>query len=266
MSFNGSRYLLHQTYGNGTDDAICHAVSADGIHFERNSTNPISRPTGEWNCGHALRNMRQTIVSERSVSLVAKQPAGNWNEALPVGNGRLGAMIFGNPSEERIQLNEESLWAGAPVNNNNTEALANLSSEIQRLILENKVAEAVKVAEKSMVGTPPRIRSYQTLGDLQLNFGERAVESYQRELDLHTGIVRTSYNHEGTRFTQEVLASAPDNLTQVRISASRKQKINVTLNLLREKGCDDPGKEIGSSSAVRSWMRRIPQGDPPVHT
>lgn len=398
---DGKVHLFYQTYGNGPDDAICHAVSADGIHFERNRTNPIFRPTGEWNCGRAIdaevclfrdryylffatrdpdykkqmlgvavapknssfnrgewrqavdgpilfpelpwegeciegasiairegrmymfyagayNNWPQQVgvavsedglmwkrlfdkpflpngkpgewnesesghphiftdedertylffqgnndkgkswyISQQEVTwegefpvlastacdrqsssndlrLWYKQPAGNWNEALPVGNGRLGAMIFGNPSKERIQLNEESLWAGAPVNNNNTEALANLP-EIQRLILENKVAEAVKVAEKSMVGTPPRIRSYQTLGDLQLNFGERAVESYQRELDLHTGIVRTSYNHEGTRFTQEVLASAPDNLIAVRISASRKQKINVTLNLLREK-------------------------------
>ncbi len=172
--------------------------------------------------------------SSSSLCLWYKQPAKEWNEALPIGNGRLGAMVFGQTTTERIQLNEESLWSGAPVNNNNRESLKNLK-QVQKHILTGKLPEAIELAGKSMIGTPPRVRSYQTFGDLFLDFGEREVCNYRRELDLQTGICRVTYTSQGVDFTQEVLASAPDNLIAVHLTSSKKGALNLKIRLEREK-------------------------------
>ena len=163
-----------------------------------------------------------------------KQSAKEWNEALPLGNGRLGAMVFGETSTERIQLNEESLWSGSQINNNNPNALRSLS-HIQQLIIDNKLDEAVSLAEKNMFGTPLRIRSYQTLGDLFLDFGEREINNYKRELDLQTGISRVTYSSQGVNFKEEVLASAPDNLITIHLTASKGKSLNLKIRLEREK-------------------------------
>jgi len=176
----------------------------------------------------------QKEQDKSTLTLWYKQPANGWNEALPVGNGRLGAMVFGQTSTEQIQLNEESLWSGVPVNDNNPEALKNLK-QIQELILSDKLPEAVALAEKSMIGTPPRVRSYQTLGDLFLDFGERDIKDYRRELDLQTGICRITYSSAGIIFTEEVLASAPDNLIAVHLTSSEKGGLNLKIKLQREK-------------------------------
>jgi len=168
---------------------------------------------------------------DSSLCLWYKQPAKEWNEALPVGNGRLGAMVFGGTTTGRIQLNEES---GAPISSNNPEALKNLK-QIQKLILEEKLPEAIELAEKSMIGIPPRVRSYQTLGDLFLDFGEREVNNYKRELNLQTGICRVIYSSRGVDFTQEVLASAPDNLIALHLKTSKKGALNLKIRLEREK-------------------------------
>jgi len=162
-----------------------------------------------------------------------KQPAKEWTEALPVGNGRMGAMVFGKTDTERIQLNEESLWAGSQMNNNNPKASKNLK-QVQQLILDNKIDEAGKLAQKTMLGTPPKIRSYQTLGDVYLDFGSREIQNYQRELDLETGICKTSYASNGVNYTEQVIASAPDNVIVVHLSASSAEKLNLKIRLERE--------------------------------
>ena len=97
-----------------------------------------------------------------------KQPAAKWTEALPVGNGRLGAMVFGDFQHENIQLNEESVWAGSKINNNNPEAKAHLK-EIQEMIFKGDYAKALELSNKFLMGTPPNIRSYQPLGNLFIN-------------------------------------------------------------------------------------------------
>jgi len=97
------------------------------------------------------------------------KPASSWEEALPVGNGRLGAMIFGDPVNECIQLNEESIWAGSKINNNNPRALKNLK-KLQQAIFDGHFEEAEKIASENFIGTPPRIRSYQPLGDLMIKY------------------------------------------------------------------------------------------------
>lgn len=162
------------------------------------------------------------------------RPAKEWTEALPVGNGRMGAMVFGETGTERIQLNEESLWAGSQINNNNPNALKNLK-QIQQLILDNNLKEAVVLAENSLLGTPPRIRSYQTLGDLFIDFGERDIKDYKRELDLNDGICKTTYKSGEVQYTEEVFASAPGDLIVVNLTASKKKALNIKIRLEREK-------------------------------
>src|SRR5690349_15755169 len=101
---------------------------------------------------------------DRAMLLWYRQPAAKWTEALPIGNGRLGAMVFGKTDNERIQLNEDSIWAGAPSDRVNPEALKNLP-EVRRLLFSGKPRQAEALAEKTMLGIPVRLPPYQTLGD-----------------------------------------------------------------------------------------------------
>ena len=149
-----------------------------------------------------------------------RQPAKQWVEALPVGNGRLGAMIFGGIKEERLQLNEISLWSGGPQDSDNPEALAALP-EIRRLLFEEKYAEANALTNRKLKCKGPgsrggRYGSYQTLGDLKLKFdGPGQADEYRRELDLNSAVVRVSYRQGDATFTREVFSSAADNVLVV---------------------------------------------------
>src|SRR5690348_11307726 len=125
-----------------------------------------------------------------------RQPAGaDWNAALPVGNGRLGAMVFGGVERERLQLNEDSVWEGYKRSGANSNALAALP-QVRKLLFEGKNVEASDLAAKTMMGIPTRIKSYQPLGDLIIENTDKSAEApknYRRELDLNTGIATTSY-------------------------------------------------------------------------
>lgn len=161
------------------------------------------------------------------------QPAGEWVEALPVGNGRMGAMVFGNPITERIQFNEESLWAGSKIDNNNPQSLENLG-KIQQLIFDGDYDTAVRMASDKMVGTPPRIRSYQTFGDLILHYHwENDVKNYKRELNLNNGIATTTFEIGTNIIKQEVFISAPHDLIAVRVSS--REPFSLDVSLIREK-------------------------------
>jgi alpha-L-fucosidase 2 len=199
------------------------------------------------------------VKDTSSVQLWYNQPAGDWSQALPLGNGRLGAMVFGRTDTERIQLNEESLWAGTPVNNMNPKAFKNLS-KVQQLILDNNITEAVNLAEETMIGVPPCVRSYQTLGDLYLDFGYREVTDYRRGLDLETGICRVAYTSEGAAYTEEILASAPDNLIALRLTASGKGALNLKIRLEREK---DASTSVVDNMLVMSGQ--VIDGDDALH-
>ena len=150
-----------------------------------------------------------------------RQAAKDWNEALPVGNGRIGAMVYGDPWNETIQLNEESLWAGCPADGN-ADAAA-IMPEIQKLLLEGKIAEANALAQEKLAGNPMRIRSYQTFGELLIDFFDRGsndangfypdgITDYERSLDLMTGISSTSFSAGGVRFIREVFASRTEDV------------------------------------------------------
>ena len=164
-----------------------------------------------------------------------KQPAAVWEEALPVGNGRLGAMVFGNPVHERLQLNEESIWAGSKIDNNNPKALGKLSV-LQKALFENRYKDALKLADENFLGTPPRIRSYQPFGDLYINYEWTSPpENYSRELNLSTGIVTTRFTVGGKQVSEEVFASAPDNIIMVHIKSQGGAFIDASFKLAREK-------------------------------
>jgi len=161
-----------------------------------------------------------------------RQPAQQWTEALPVGNGRLGAMVFGGLENEQLQLNEDTLWAGQPLERDRIGAYQHLA-EARRLIFEGKYAEGQKIMQQEFMG-PRLIRSYQTLGDLNLKFPPgRNVTDYRRELDLDTGIARVTYHVGDATFTREVFASAADQCIVVRLSCDKPDRITFDLNLSR---------------------------------
>lgn len=155
-------------------------------------------------------------------------PAREWNQALPIGNGRLGAMVFGNVNGERIQLNESSLWMGGPRDTNNPDALTHLA-EVRRLLFAGLPSEAYAIAEKYSMGRPFRLESYQSLGDLRLTFEhEGAPSDYRLELDIDSAIARLTYRFGAIRYAREVFASHPAQAIVMRISADSPAKITVS--------------------------------------
>jgi alpha-L-fucosidase 2 len=170
-----------------------------------------------------------------NLKLWYRQPATVWEEALPVGNGRLGAMVFGDPLHEHLQLNEESVWAGSKINNNNPNALKALPG-LQKAIFESRYKDAFKLADENLLGTPPNVRSYQPLGDLFIDYEwDAKPESYSRELDLATGIAKTLFKIGGKQVIQEVFASAPDNIIVIHISSPDGLPLAASLRMEREK-------------------------------
>jgi len=170
-----------------------------------------------------------------ALKLWYKKPAAKWNEALPNGNGRLGTMIFGNPSCEHIQLNEESLWAGAQFDHNNPQAGGRIR-EIQQFLLDGKNKQAYDLSVDALMAVPPRLRSYQTLGDVYIDFGSfLSVEKYSRQLDLNTGITSIKYKSGNVNYTRELFVSAPDNCIVIRLTADTPGAINCNIILSRER-------------------------------
>ncbi|WP_326794178.1 glycoside hydrolase family 95 protein [Streptomyces sp. NBC_01808] len=155
-------------------------------------------------------------------------PAAEWLEALPVGNGRLGAMVFGRTDTERLQLNEDSLWAGSPHDYARPDAVNHLA-EIRRLVVAEKWHQAQQLADAHFLGTPSEQAPYQVLGDLELAFtGGGEISGYERELDLESAVTRTRYTRDGVRFTREVIASTPDQVIVVRLTADTPGAIGFT--------------------------------------
>lgn len=162
-----------------------------------------------------------------------QHPAQKWGDALPIGNGRLGGMVFGGIAKERIQLNEDTIWNGKKRDRVNPEALKALP-EVRRLLFEGKPGEAEALEDQKMLGIPNRQPPYQSLGDLNIEFAgqDNAVE-YRRELDLATGIVRITYRIGDATYTREVFASAPDQVLVVRISCDKPGRLSFDATLTR---------------------------------
>ncbi|MBP7636636.1 MAG: glycoside hydrolase family 95 protein [Kiritimatiellae bacterium] len=159
------------------------------------------------------------------------KPASRWTEALPVGNGRLSAMVFGGTSQERLQLNEGTLWAGGPYDPVNPEAKEALP-EVRKLINEAKYREAAQLISAKVMAQPLGQMPYQTVGDLLLAFpGATNSENYRRELDLETATASVRHTSEGVRYTREVFASAPDNVIVLRLTADKPGRLSFSAGM-----------------------------------
>lgn len=159
-----------------------------------------------------------------------------WLKALPLGNGSMGAMVFGDVNNERIQLNEESMWSGSVDDNDNPEA-REAQQEIRRLLFEGKYKEATALTNKSQIckgagsghgnGANVPFGCFQTLGDLRIDFGKNsAFENYYRELDLNDAVVRVNYTQDGVNFQREIFTSYPDQVMVAKFTANKSGQIS----------------------------------------
>ncbi|MFP4548361.1 MAG: glycosyl hydrolase family 95 catalytic domain-containing protein [Fidelibacterota bacterium] len=175
---------------------------------------------------------RQSEEDTNNLVLWYDQPAETWVEALPLGNGRIGAMVFGKLSKERIQLNDDSMWPGDPGWENPLGTPEDLE-ELRRLLIANKNGEAdrlfVEKFSRKSIG-----RSHQTLGDLYLDFNHEKITDYRRELDLNTGIAKVFYKSNGNPITRKVFISHPDNVIVVELTA-KGTGLNGKIRLSRPK-------------------------------
>jgi alpha-L-fucosidase 2 len=160
-----------------------------------------------------------------------KKPAKQWVEALPVGNGRLGAMVFGLPSEEEIQFNENTIWAGQPHRNDNPEAKDALS-KVRQLIFEGKYKQAQDLVNQKFISKNSHGMPYQTAGNLKLFFpGHEIFTNYYRELNIETAVTSTQYDVDGVTFTRTTFASFPDQVIIFRTTANKSNRINFTASM-----------------------------------
>jgi alpha-L-fucosidase 2 len=157
------------------------------------------------------------------------KPSGRtWENALPIGNGRLGAMIYGNVEKEIIQLNEHTVWSGSPNRNDNPLALDSLAI-IRQLIFEGKQKDAERIAGRVIITKKSHGQKFEPVGSLQLAFdGHDNFSNYYRELDIEKAITKTSYTVNGVTYTREALASFPDRVVVMRLTASKPGSISFT--------------------------------------
>ena len=175
-----------------------------------------------------------------------RQPAGRWLDAMPIGNGRLGAMVFGGVSCERLQLNEDTLWSGGPHCYDNPKALRHLA-EVRKLIAERKFEQARVRGDEFLLGIPRGQQAYQPLGNLWIRMqGHDAAADYRRELDLASAVARVSYRVGDARFTREVFASCPDQVLAVRLTCDKPGKLSFELAM------DSPHPHTARPTAERT--------------
>ncbi|MCL2015782.1 MAG: glycoside hydrolase family 95 protein [Defluviitaleaceae bacterium] len=172
------------------------------------------------------------------MKLFYKQPAKNWNEALPIGNGFLGGMVFGGTSTETIALNEDSVWSGERRNRHNPDAAKYLPI-IRQLLLDGKIQQAQALSEKALFAPNPHPAHYEPLGNLKINFYHENAANYERQLCLETAISSTSYEINGVNYTREIFTSAVDNVLVVHISADKKGAVNFSLDFDRDRNLDN---------------------------
>lgn len=163
------------------------------------------------------------LIPLRSFGTSSQQKYGK--NALPVGNGRIGAMVYGRHGEEIIQFNEETYWTGGPYSTVVEGGYKELP-EIQKLIFNGEPIKAHKLFGRALMGYPVEQQKYQSLANLHLTFQEESLENYTRSLDLKTGIVTVKYKSKGVNFTREILASAVDQTIAIRITADKTGSVS----------------------------------------
>ena len=186
-------------------------------------------------CVHAQTNDFSDKINAKSFNPATlswyNTPAKKWDEALPVGNGRLGAMVFGKNSEERIQLNEETYWSGGPYSTV-VKGGYKVLPEIQKLVFEEKYLAAHNLFGRNLMGYPVEQQKYQSLANLHLFFkNQDSISDYNRWLNLENGVTSVSYKSKGVTYQRDVFASAPDQVIVVRLTADKPNSISVKANL-----------------------------------
>ena len=211
----------------------------------------------------------------RSCMLWYKQPAKKWEQALPIGNGKLGAMIFGRIQNERIQLNEESIWTRRDTIWNKPEARKYIPVIREALFNENiKLAEDLAKRHILSERLPSGTNTYQTLGDLEITFTDHHPEQahdYQRSLDLKTATARVTYKIGEIRYTREMISSMPDQTLAIRLTADRPGKLSIQVKLgrpgnvadiLNADGCLKMKEHVGGGRGVQfeAWLYPVIKG------
>ncbi len=196
-----------------------------------------------------------SAVAGDSLLLWYDKPAGEWTDALPIGNGRLGAMVFGGPASEQLQLNEDTLYAGSPYDPNNPEAL-NALPEARRLIFEGKYKEAHDLVGAKMMAQPIKQMPYEPVGDLRLSFpGHDKVTDYRRQLDLDTAVTTISYKIGALAFMRQMFASPVDQVIVVNLTAGGPNQLNFTATF------ETPQKATVSTADNQTLVMRGVNGD-----
>ncbi|MEM9141731.1 MAG: glycoside hydrolase family 95 protein [Bacteroidota bacterium] len=171
------------------------------------------------------------IMAQSDLRLFYDEPAKEWTEALPLGNGRLGAMVYGTVGQEHIQFNEETLWTGKPRSYARQGAHKHLA-EIRKLLFEGRQKEAMALMETDFMSTPRSLMAYQPFGDLIINFPRHENYSdYTRVLDIEQAVSRVSYRANGVQFSRETLVSEPDQLIAIHLKADRKAALDFSVFL-----------------------------------
>jgi alpha-L-fucosidase 2 len=172
------------------------------------------------------------LLAQQNEKLWYRQPAEDWTEALPVGNGRLGAMVFGKVQGELIQLNESSLWSGGPIKTNINPDAAKYLQQVRTALLKEEDYEKAIALTKKMQGL--FTESYLPMGDLtiQQQFNDTVATAYHRELNIKDAVATTSFTIDGTKFVREIFSSAPDQVIIIRIRSDKPGKINLKVAAL----------------------------------
>ncbi len=225
------------------------------MYFNRTLTKPLS--AFRTSLSFILISLLTVSSSEaQNLKLWYKQPAKEWVEALPLGNGRIGAMVFGGVEDELIQLNESTLWSGGPVSASvNPNAYSHLADIREALLVKEDYAKADSLTRK-MQGL--FTQAYLPLGDIMIhqNFTGNVPKAYHRELDLERAIATTSFSINGVRYVRQVFTSAPDSIMVIRFTASSKSALNFDLSA---------SSQLHHGNASKGNAELIVNGKAPVH-
>ncbi len=182
----------------------------------------------------------------KELQLWYTQPADNWNEALPIGNGRIGAMVFGDPVNERIQINEDSLWPGGPEWADNNKGTPEDLEKIRKLMREGRYAEADKSIIEAFSHQTIKF-SHQTMGDIFIKFDNHdGYTDYKRELNLNSAVVTSEYKVNGGTVMQQVFSSTPDNVIVVHLKSSLPEGLNCEIKMSRPEDNGHPTVQVNS--------------------
>lgn len=189
---------------------------------------------GLVSCKTQDKAQNKTVAQEKeALVLWYNAPAADWNEALPLGNGRLGAMVYGIPEHENIQLNESTLWAGGPHRNDNPDAKGALS-EIRTLLFDGKYKEAHNLANAKIISKTSHGMPYETVGNLRLDFlNHGEYSNYQRALDIENAVNTTTYTSNGIEYKREMFTSFTDQVLVMRLTANKKGQLSFTADMDR---------------------------------